>query len=180
MAKNLVKIPKRNQSEIAFQTGIGIPEGNRHKLAALLNARLADALDFQTQAKFAHWNVKGNDFYQVHLLFDAVAGHAEEHIDLIAERITALGGTAFGTVRMSAQSSSLPEFEATGRGSMEYVRALAATLAKHGNAIREAIDKAEELEDIGTSDLFTQISRELDKDLYFLEAHLQDRAERQA
>src|SRR5256885_15569087 len=101
---------KKSRRGQEFETRISIPEGNRQKLVALLNARLADALDLQSQAKFAHWNVKGKDFYQVHLLFDTIAEHAEEAIDLIAERVTGLGGKAFGTIRQAAGASTLEEY----------------------------------------------------------------------
>jgi len=159
-------------SEREFQTRINIPEENREQLTELLNARLADSLDLYTQTKFAHWNVKGKDFYQVHLLFDSIAEHVEEDIDLIAERITALGGVAQGTLRQAAGMSSLPEFDVQGSDSMDYVRALADRVGVVANSIREAIDQSDELEDMGTADLFTEIVRTLDKDLYFLEAHL--------
>lgn len=171
-SNRVVKISK-SAPQREFETRISIPRENREQLAELLNARLADSMDLYSQTKFAHWNVKGEDFYQVHLLFDAVAEHVEEGIDLIAERITALGGVAQGTLRQAAEASSLPEFDVRGTGSMDFVRALADRVAAVANAAREAIDQSEDLDDIGTSDLFTQIVRTLDKDLYFLEAHLQ-------
>lgn len=173
MAKNnrVVKISK-NESRSTFETLIAIPARNREQIIAVLNARLADSLDLYSQAKFAHWNVKGKDFYQVHLLFDSIAEHVEEGVDLIAERITALGGIANGTLRQATEASSLSEYDLSASGSMDHVAALARQLAAVANAAREAIDQTDELEDKGTSDLFTEIVRTLDKDLYFLEAHL--------
>ena len=174
MAKQNRVLKINDQPKTAtFETRIDIPASNRQKLIALLNARLADSIDLYTQTKFAHWNVKGKDFYQVHLLFDAIAEHVEEAVDLIAERITALGGVANGTLRQAATSSSLNEYEIDARGSMAHVNALLNQLATVANAVREAIDQADELDDKGTSDLFTEIVREMDKDIYFLEAHLQ-------
>jgi starvation-inducible DNA-binding protein len=107
------------------------------------------------------------------LLFDSIAEHVEEGIDLIAERITALGGVANGTLREAAANSSLSEYNLQARSSMEHVEALAVQVAAVANAAREAIDVTDELEDKGTADLFTEIVRTLDKDLYFLESHLQ-------
>lgn len=156
-----------------FQTRINIPSENRQQIIVILNARLADTLDLYTQTKFAHWNVKGKDFYQVHLLFDAIAENVEEGIDLIAERITALGGVANGTLREAAANSSLSEYNLEARTSMDHVGALAEQVAAVANAAREAIDQTSDLGDQGTSDLFTEIVRTLDKDLYFLESHLQ-------
>src|SRR6516164_11507106 len=92
-----------------FSSSVAAPEKNRQALIALLNLRLADSADIHSQVKWAHWNVKGKDFYQLHLLFDSIAIHLEDHIDTIAERITALGGVANGTIRESAAKSTVPE-----------------------------------------------------------------------
>jgi len=157
-----------------FPTGVDIPATDRAKLVGILNQHLADAADFWSQAKQAHWNVKGPDFWQLHKLFDEVAGEAAEWADLCAERVTALGGFATGTVRMAAASSTLPEFPTDITDSMAYVRTVAARLAAFTNSARAAIDATDKLGDANTADLFTEISRCADKYLYFLEAHLQD------
>jgi starvation-inducible DNA-binding protein len=162
---------RKNQG--TFETRIDISPENREQIIQLLNARLADTLDLYTQTKFAHWNVKGNDFYQLHLLFDSIAEHVLTAVDTIAERVTALGGRAEGTLRQAAATSSLDEYDTDLTRGMDHVRTLADRLAAVGNAARVAIDKADELEDQGTSDLFTQLVREMDKDLYFLESHIQ-------
>ena len=171
MPKN-IPFRQSKPAEPAFETLLSIPAPKREKLTAILNARLADSLDLQTQTKFAHWNVKGKDFYQLHLLFDQIAEHAEEAIDLIAERITALGGVARGTLRQAAEASTLEEFDFTAKEGQQFVSVLAARVAAVGNAAREAIDESDTLGDKATADLFTELVRSLDKDLYFLEAHL--------
>lgn len=140
----------------------------------MLNQHLADAFDLQSQVKQAHWNVKGSDFWQLHKLFDEVAERAAEWVDELAERVTALGGYATGTVRMAAGTSTLPEFPTDITDGMDYVKALAKRLAAFTNSAREAIDETDKLGDANTADLFTEISRCADKYLYFLEAHLQD------
>ena len=126
-----------------------------------------------SQAKQRHRNVKGSDFWQLHTLFDGSAERAAEWVDEFAERVTALGGYATGTVRMAAASSALPEFPTEITESMDYVQALAERLAAFTNSAREAIDQVDELGDADTADLFTEVSRCADKYLYFLEAHLQ-------
>lgn len=155
-----------------YKTGINLSEDTREKLIELLNERLADSLDLSTQAKQAHWNVKGIHFYQLHLLFDKIAEHVEDYVDLVAERITALGGVAMGTARVAAKNSSLPEYNLNAVTGEEHLKALSQNLAKYGNLIRAAIDDADDLEDKGTADLFTEIVRQADEDLYFLESHL--------
>ena len=156
-----------------FPTSIDIPEKQRAALIALLNARLADTIDLKTQTKYAHWNVKGLQFQQLHELFDAIAGRLEVHSDLIAERVTALGGVANGTARQAASTSSLAEYELEAIAGTDHVRALVARLAKLAAAVRTAIEESDTLGDKSTADLFTEISRGADKDLWFLEAHLQ-------
>ncbi len=145
----------------------------REKSIALLNQHLADTADLYSQTKQAHWNVKGPQFYQLHLLFDTLAGEVEEYIDMIAERGTALGGTAHGTVRMSAAASRLPEYPLDAVEGRQHVEALSARYATLVKSSRAAIDTANAFGDADTADLFTEISRGLDKSLWFLEAHLQ-------
>jgi starvation-inducible DNA-binding protein len=157
----------------AFPTSIDIPERQRQQVITLLNQRLADAIDLKTQAKQAHWNVKGAQFLQLHELFDSVAGHADDAADLIAERVTALGGVANGTARQAAATSSLREYDHAAVTGPEHVRALADRLATLGAAVRAAIDETDRLGDKSTADVFTEISRQADKDLWFLEAHVQ-------
>ncbi len=155
-----------------FKTSIDIPEKSRVDLIALLNARLADTLDLKLQTKHAHWNVKGPQVQQLHELFDQIAGRLEEHSDLIAERVTALGGTANGTTRQVAAASTLAEYDLQATAGAEHVRALASRLSRLVAGVRAAIDKSTRLGDMSTADLFTEISRAADKDLWFLEAHL--------
>jgi starvation-inducible DNA-binding protein len=156
-----------------FPTRNDLPADNRAKIVSLLNQQLADTFDLKSQTKFAHWNVKGPNFYSLHKLFDELAAKLEGHVDEIAERATALGGVAMGTVRQSAAMSHVAEFPANTFKGQDVVAALADRFAAVGKATREAIDEADELDDQDTVDLFTEISRDLDQSLYFLEAHLQ-------
>lgn len=156
-----------------FRTEHSQDEDTRRSMVVMLNQRLADVADLYSQSKHAHWNVKGSDFYQLHLLFDRLAESIEEHTDAIAERITALGGTALGTVRLAAQNSSLTEFPLGSEAGMDAVRALATRYALTGKLVGEGIMLADESGDKGTADLLTEVVRDLDKALYFLEAHLQ-------
>jgi starvation-inducible DNA-binding protein len=156
-----------------FSTRIDIPEGSRGQLVALLNARLADTFDLYSQVKQAHWNVKGSDFIQLHELYDLVAADVIEYVDTVAERATALGGLALGTARMAAKASTLDEYPVDAVDGMDTVAVVADRLAAYGELVREGIDRATELEDMDTADLFTDISRAIDKHLWFVEAHLQ-------
>ena len=154
-------------------TKIDLNEDKRSQLINILNQRLADAADLKSQAKQAHWNVKGMQFIALHELFDKVATAADEQTDLIAERITTLGGTAYGTVRQAAEKSSLAEYPLEITDGTAHVDALSSALADFGKKIRADIDRAGEIGDQDTADLFTEISRETDKNLWFVEAHIQ-------
>ncbi|VTS02352.1 ferritin dps family protein : Ferritin Dps family protein OS=Chloroflexus aggregans (strain MD-66 / DSM 9485) GN=Cagg_3484 PE=3 SV=1: Ferritin [Gemmata massiliana] len=164
---------KKAESGTTFFTRNDLAAETRTKSISLLNQHLADTFDLMSQTKFAHWNVKGADFIALHKLFDELAEGLEEHIDEIAERATALGGVALGTTRQAASSSRVPEFPSGTHKGLDVVAALAERFAALGKTTREAIDTADELGDKGTSDLFTQVSRDLDQSLYFLESHLQ-------
>ena len=156
-------------------TRIDLPARTRAKVIEPLNARLAEAIDLGAQAKHAHWNVKGPNFIALHELFDKVAEAVEEHIDELAERITALGGTAHGTIATAARASSLPPYPAQVSEGLQHVDALATALAHFGKKIRKGIEEAGKQGDADTSDLYTGISRDVDKYLWFLEAHLQSK-----
>lgn len=156
-----------------FRTSIDLKPDVRTSVIALLNARLADTFDLYSQLKQAHWNVKGMDFIQLHELFDEVAERTLVYVDDIAERAIELGGYATGTARMASSASSLPEYPTQATNGVEHLQAVVERMALYGKTVRECIDQSEELEDKDTADLFTQISRAVDKDLWFLEAHLQ-------
>jgi starvation-inducible DNA-binding protein len=156
-----------------YPTKNDLPEGSRTKLVDLLNARLADAIDLQTQCKQAHWNVKGPSFIALHELFDKVNEEVEEYVDTIAERVVQLGGRADGTARSVAKRSSLSEYAVKSDSGRDHVEALSSALAVFGKGVRHAIDQSADLKDADTADLFTEVSRGIDKWLWFVEAHLQ-------
>jgi starvation-inducible DNA-binding protein len=155
------------------ETRHDLPAKNRAAVNEMLNQHLANLSDLFTQTKFAHWNVKGRNFYSLHKLFDELAQLVEGSVDEVAERITALGGVAKGTARMAAENSQLDEFPTDDFGSDAVVANLADRYSTTAKSVRAGIDEAEELEDMGTSDLLTGIVQMLDKSLYFLESHLQ-------
>jgi len=154
-------------------TRIDLAAKTRARMITLLNARLADALDLQMQAKQAHWNVKGPNFIALHELFDKLAGELDGHIDEVAERITALGGVAEGTIQAVAGRTRLDAYPLELAEGRAHVDALAAAYARCAKSVRKAIDEAAKAGDADTSDLFTGVSRDIDKGLWLLEAHLQ-------
>ena len=156
-----------------YETRNDLQESSRKDVVQLLNDRLADAIDLQLQAKHGHWNVKGPNFVGLHELFDRVADAAREYVDLIAERGVALGGVAEGTVQTVSRRSNLPEYAATSGDWTAHVEAMRTALATFGKGARRAIDEATDLKDADTADLFTEVSRGIDKLLWMVEAHVQ-------
>jgi starvation-inducible DNA-binding protein len=156
-----------------YETLNDLPKATRSALNQLMNQRLADAVDLQSQIKQAHWNVKGGSFISLHKLFDEVDEAVESYVDMIAERIVQLGGIAEGTVRVAASRTRLPEYPLAISDGMAHVEAVARGLSSFGQQARATIDEANALDDADTADVFTEISRGIDKWLWFVEAHSQ-------
>ena len=156
------------------RTNNNLQSNAKTKSIPLLNARLADAIDLALITKQAHWNLKGPQFIGVHEMLDGFRDQLDEWSDSIAERAVQLGGTAFGTSQIVAKNTSLAPYPTDIYAVMDHVKALIDHYAKVANGVRAAIDEADEAGDADTADLFTEISRGLDKQLWFLEAHLQE------
>ena len=167
------KKASKTASNALYTSKIDIAEEARGELVEILNQQIADTADLYSQTKQAHWNVKGEAFYQLHGLFDDLADGIQAYVDTLAERVTALGGKAAGTVRMAAQNSTLPEYPDDAVQGVEAVKALIDRYAAYAASNRVALKRSGELGDPTSEDLFTEISRVIDKDLYFLEAHVQ-------
>jgi starvation-inducible DNA-binding protein len=164
---------KLTEAPKMYETENDISEKRRSELNALLNQRLASAVDLQTQMKQAHWNVKGPNFIGLHELFDKVDEAVESYADMIAERIVQLGGIAQGTARVAAARSRLEEYPLAIADGLAHVEAVARALSTFGEEARHTINEADELDDADTADMFTEISRGIDKWLWFVEAHSQ-------
>jgi starvation-inducible DNA-binding protein len=164
---------KNDTKSFVYSTRIDIPAETRSQVNAILNQSLATAIDLKTQIKYAHWNVKGKNFYPLHELFDEMASEVEEFVDLVAERVVTLGGKAFGTARIASYQSELPEYPFDALDGTDHVIAVADRLGIYANALRQNITESNLLGDMVTNDIFIEISRAIDKRLWLLEAHLQ-------
>jgi starvation-inducible DNA-binding protein len=168
-----VQVPPRGY---LFATQNDVDKEVRVAAIEILNQSLADTTDLLTQVKHAHWNVKGMQFQQLHQLFDDQAELLFEHADRLAERATALGGQATGTARMAASESRIREFPPDAVAGPDVVAALADRFATHASHLRRNVDRTADLGDADSADLFVDLSREVDKQLWFLESHLQTEA----
>jgi starvation-inducible DNA-binding protein len=156
-----------------YATGIDLSETKRVQLIQLCNACLAEAVDLQLHCKHAHWNVKGPNFIALHQLFDQVNESVEDYIDLIAERAVQLGGIANSTAHVVTTWAHMPENDAQSASGRDYVQSLSGALASFGKIASQAIHEGNELGDAVSADIFTEISRGVDKWLWMVEAHLQ-------
>jgi starvation-inducible DNA-binding protein len=143
----------------------------RGQSVELLNRHLAAAIDLHGQVKQAHWNVRGPAFIAIHELFDKVAAEVEEYSDMIAERAGALGGVAKGGIKNVSETSFLKPYPLEIDNEQAHIEAVSAALAAFGDSAREAINKSDDFGDPVTADLFTQIVRQLDLKLWFVESH---------
>jgi starvation-inducible DNA-binding protein len=164
-------MPKNAATVNLEPSKIDLSEESRRQVIELLDKSLADTFDLYSQVKQAHWNVRGTDFYQLHLLFDQLAGEIEPFIDQLAERVTALGGIAHGTARMAAKNSSLTEYPEQAGDGHDHIQALIDRYAIYTAQVRKGIRESDDHEDPTSADLYTEISRTADKHLWFLEAH---------
>jgi starvation-inducible DNA-binding protein len=149
-----------------------LPQEIRIQSVELLNLQLAAAIDLHAQMKQAHWNVRGPGFIAIHELFDRVSGEVEGFSDLIAERAGGLGGTANGTIQTAAEQSYLVPYPLGIADETKHLFAVSGALAAFGGSIREAIEKSTKIGDPTTADLFTEVSRGVDQELWFVESHL--------
>jgi len=156
------------------KTHIDIPEEKRVTLCQILSRTLASTADLKLQLKHAHWNIKGMEFIALHKLFDELVEVVEEQSDTVGERITTLGGTANGTIQGIVNHSLLNTMPAEIFDARDILHKLVENFAILAQHTRENIRKTEELGDIATGDLYIQLTRELDKKRWFLEAHLQN------
>src|SRR5438046_5440750 len=141
---------------MSHETMNDLPENVRSQVSDLLNIRLAEAIDLQTQVKQAHWNVRGSQFIALHKLFDEINDAVVEYVDLLAELVVQLGGTAEVTARVVAERSELPEYPLTISTGEEHVWALSSALSNFGERIRRAIDQTADLGDVDSSDIRTE------------------------
>jgi starvation-inducible DNA-binding protein len=140
----------------------------------LLNARLADGIDLALITKQAHWNLKGPQFIAIHEMLDGFRTEQDEWNDTMAERIAQLGGTALGTTQSVAAATKLAPYPTDVYAIADHLAALIDRYAAYGNALHDNIEQADDAGDADTADIFTEVSRGIDKQLWFLEAHVQE------
>jgi starvation-inducible DNA-binding protein len=158
----------------SYETRIDIPSNTKQVSMALLNARLADTIDLALLTKQAHWNLKGRQFIALHEMLDGFRDQVDDWSDTMAERIAQLGGTALGTIQAVNSATTLPAYPTDIHSTEGHLKALAERYGQVANSVRKAVSESEDAGDDDSADIFTEVSRGLDKQLWFLEAHLEE------
>lgn len=171
-----IKDANKKMATPLYPTRNDIPAKQREQIVAIMNARLAELIDLALVIKQVHWNLKGPQFIAVHEMLDGFRDGVDAHVDEVAERLVQLGGTALGTVQHVSQNTSLAAYPSSIHRITDHLKALADHYAAVGAAVRRSIDEAGEQGDENSSDLLTGVSRTLDSNLWFIEAHLQEDA----
>lgn len=155
-----------------YESQIDLNKEICQKSIQCLDPALAAMTDLMLATKEAHWNVKGPTFIALHKLFDELNEEVEDYVDELAERIVQLGGHAHGTVAEVAKGTPLKAYPSGQRASEKHLMALSSHLAAVVAITRKGIDTSTEQGDTATADLFTELTRGLDKSLWFVESHL--------
>ena len=154
------------------QTKNDLEQELRQKMVEMLQQRTADAADLFYATRTAHFNVKGPSFGSLHELFEKIYRFIDAGVvDVMAERAVQLGGQMQTTLRHMAGTSMLEEYPTDLRDGIGHCEALSDRLAHFGKLLRENIDEAEDAGDKDTSDMLIDISREIDKFEWMVEAH---------
>ena len=143
----------------------------RTKMVDLLNANLKETIALTLAVKQAHWNLKGRGFIGVHELLDDVADRLRDGADLMAERAAILGGFAEGTIEAVAKDATLEAYPIEESDIEKHIEALKTRFMYVGGKLRDAMDEAADAGDEDTADLFTEVSRGVDKDAWFIGAN---------
>ncbi|WP_268817468.1 DNA starvation/stationary phase protection protein Dps [Agrobacterium larrymoorei] len=153
-----------------------LPSNAKATVIGLLNEALASVIDLALVTKQAHWNLKGPQFIAIHELLDKFRKLLDNHSDTIAERAVQLGGTALGSLQTVSSTSKLKAYPTDIYKIQDHLAELIERYGDVANLIRKSIDEADDAGDANTADIFTAASRDLDKSLWFLEAHVQEKA----
>jgi starvation-inducible DNA-binding protein len=142
-------------------------------VAQFLTPVVIDLTALVVNGKQAHWHVRGANFIGVHELLDTIVAHAQEWADLAAERIVALGLPVDARLGTVAAKTTTGELTAGFRQSNETIAEVIAQIDAALASVNTAVAELDEL-DQTSQDVAIEIARGLDKDRWFLFAHISE------
>lgn len=160
------------EERVKEEVNIGISTENREAIANELSRVLADSFTLYLKTHNYHWNVTGKLFHPLHEQFEVQYSELAEAIDVIAERIRALGFRAPGTFKEYRELTSIEE-DTDQPDAMEMVRRLVEDNEQLLRTAREALQPAQYGEDEATIDLLTQRLNTHSKTAWMLRSHLE-------
>ncbi|MBN9461868.1 MAG: DNA starvation/stationary phase protection protein [Burkholderiales bacterium] len=152
---------------------IGIKSGDRQKIVDGLSALLADSYTLYLMTHNFHWNVKGPMFNSLHLMFMEQYTEQWNALDLIAERIRALGHPAPGTYKEFVKLASIKEVEGVPQAT-DMIRHLVAAQEATARTARKLFPIVDSASDEPTADLLTQRLEVHEKTAWMLRSLLED------
>ncbi|PHK94555.1 DNA starvation/stationary phase protection protein Dps [Pseudoroseomonas rhizosphaerae] len=150
-------------------------ENTKKVSVTVLNGTLTDMIDLTNSVRMAHWTMRGPNFIGLHGMLETFYNELFATADEVAERLVQIGGTPDGTSQIVAEKSRLPAYSQATVYTLDHVKELADRFASLARSVREGIDSTDEAGDADTADLLTGLSRDLDKKLWMLEAHLEEK-----
>ncbi|MBO7332311.1 MAG: DNA starvation/stationary phase protection protein Dps [Alphaproteobacteria bacterium] len=147
-------------------------EQQKEKSIVVLNQFVTDFLCLALATKQAHWNMRGSNFISVHEMLDPFNEKLLEYVDLFAERAVQLGGTALGTAQEIVKVTKLSPYPTDIYATTQHLILLQQQYGEVANAVRQVVENGEA--DADTIDILTGASEDLDKFLWFIEAHLSE------
>jgi starvation-inducible DNA-binding protein len=140
-------------------------------VAQFLGPVVVDLQALAVDGKQAHWHVRGANFQAVHELLDMIVAHAQEFADLAAERVVALGLPIDARIQTVASKTTTPQMDAGFQQSDQTIAQVIAGIDATLATVRTAVEELEELDQV-SQDVAIEISRGLEKDRWFLFAHV--------
>ncbi|HSD39056.1 MAG TPA: Dps family protein [Rhodocyclaceae bacterium] len=156
-----------------MKINIGIGEADRDEIAKGLSHLLADSYTLYLKTHYFHWNVTGPMFNTLHLMFEAQYNELSLAVDLVAERIRALGHVAPGTYSAYARLSSIKEAEGVPKAA-DMIRELVAGQESVVRTARSLFAAVERASDEASADLLTQRIQLHEKTAWMLRSLLED------
>jgi starvation-inducible DNA-binding protein len=163
----------KSKRSLPPKVDIGIPEGARKKIARGLSALLADSYTLYLMTHNFHWNVTGPQFNSLHAMFMAQYTEQWTALDVIAERIRALGFPAPGTYREFIKLASIAEVEGVPKAD-DMIRHLVAAQEATARTARKLFPLVEDAKDQPTADVLTQRIDVHEKTAWMLRSLLED------